>query len=63
MLRGMLVAFQAWIYENFSSLDGVVVIKISSTHPRIKNWIADEQPSAAKSEGPDYFSNPIVKFQ
>ncbi|CAA2969560.1 Hypothetical predicted protein [Olea europaea subsp. europaea] len=60
-LRGMLVAFQAWIYETFPSLDGVVVIRISMMHPHIKNWITDEQPSAAKLEGPDCFSNPNYK--
>ncbi|CAA2996789.1 Hypothetical predicted protein [Olea europaea subsp. europaea] len=27
-------------------------------HPRIVNWMADEQPSTAKLEGPDCFSNP-----
>ncbi|CAA3005595.1 Hypothetical predicted protein [Olea europaea subsp. europaea] len=54
----MLVAFQAWIYEIFPSLDGIVVTKISRVHPCIVNWMADEQPSTAKLEGPDCFSNP-----
>ncbi|CAA2996791.1 Hypothetical predicted protein [Olea europaea subsp. europaea] len=54
----MLVAFQAWIYETFPSLEGIVVTRISMVHPRIVNWMADEQPSIAKLEGPDCFSNP-----
>ncbi|CAA2956896.1 sentrin-specific protease 1-like [Olea europaea subsp. europaea] len=57
-LRGMLVAFQAWLCETFPSLDGIVVTRISRVHLRIINWMADEQPSAAKLEGLDYFSNP-----
>ncbi|CAA2984052.1 sentrin-specific protease 1-like [Olea europaea subsp. europaea] len=56
----MLVAFQAWIYETFPSLEGIVVTKISRVHPRIVNWMADEQPSTAKLEGPDCFSNPKI---
>ncbi|CAA2935059.1 Hypothetical predicted protein [Olea europaea subsp. europaea] len=31
-------------------------------HPRIKNWIADEKPSAAKLEGLDCFSNPNIEI-
>ncbi|CAA2955560.1 sentrin-specific protease 1-like [Olea europaea subsp. europaea] len=54
------VAFQAWIYETFPSLDGIVVTRISRVHPRIVNWMADEQPSATKLEGPDCFSNPKI---
>jgi hypothetical protein len=61
-LRGMLVAFQAWIYETFPSLNGNIVKRISTMYPRIKNWLADEQPSAAKLEGADCFANPNVKF-
>ncbi|CAA3031282.1 Hypothetical predicted protein [Olea europaea subsp. europaea] len=53
----MLVTFQAWIYETFSSLEGIVVTMISRVHLRIVNWMADKQPSTAKLEGPDCFSN------
>ncbi|CAA2939439.1 Hypothetical predicted protein [Olea europaea subsp. europaea] len=56
----MLVAFQVWIYETFPSLEGIVVTRISRVHPRIVNWIANEQPSTAKLEGPDCFSNPKI---
>ncbi|CAA3002687.1 Hypothetical predicted protein [Olea europaea subsp. europaea] len=56
-LRCMLVAFQVWIYETFLSLDGIVVTRTSKTHPRIMNWMVDEQPSAAKLEGADCFAN------
>ncbi|CAA3007059.1 Hypothetical predicted protein [Olea europaea subsp. europaea] len=56
-LRGMLVVFQVWIYKTFPSLDEIVVTRTSKTHPRIMNWMADEQPSAAKLEGAGYFAN------
>ncbi|CAA2985605.1 Hypothetical predicted protein [Olea europaea subsp. europaea] len=56
----MLVAFQAWIYQTFPSLEGIVVTRISRVHPRIINWMADEQPSTAKLEGPNCFSNPKI---
>ncbi|CAA2954827.1 Hypothetical predicted protein [Olea europaea subsp. europaea] len=56
----MLVAFQAWIYETFPGLDEVIVTKISTTHPRIKNWFANEQPSASKLEEPDCFKKPNI---
>ncbi|CAA2996400.1 Hypothetical predicted protein [Olea europaea subsp. europaea] len=59
----ILVAFQASIYETFLSLDGIVVTRISRLHPRNLNWMADEQPLVAKLEGPNYFSNPKLKFQ
>ncbi|CAA3009460.1 Hypothetical predicted protein [Olea europaea subsp. europaea] len=59
-LRGMIVAFQAWIYEIFPSLDGIVVTRISRVHLCIINWMADEQLLAAKLEGPDCFSNPKI---
>ncbi|CAA3008817.1 sentrin-specific protease 1-like [Olea europaea subsp. europaea] len=59
-LRGMIVAFQAWIYETFPSLEGIVVTRISRVHLRIVNWMADKQPSTAKLEGPDCFSNPKI---
>ncbi|CAA2955381.1 sentrin-specific protease 1-like [Olea europaea subsp. europaea] len=61
-LRGMLVAFQAWIYETFPYLDGIVVTRISRVHPLIVNWMADEQPSAVKLKGPDCFSNPKIEI-
>ncbi|XP_022851416.1 uncharacterized protein LOC111373162 [Olea europaea var. sylvestris] len=61
-LRGMLVAFQAWIYETFPGLDEVIVTKISTTHPRIKNWFANEQPSASKLEEPDCFKKPNMQI-
>ncbi|CAA2960833.1 Hypothetical predicted protein, partial [Olea europaea subsp. europaea] len=56
----MLVAFQTWIYETFPSLEGIVVTRISRVYPRIVNWMADEQPSTIKLEGPHYFSNPKI---
>ncbi|CAA2961804.1 Hypothetical predicted protein [Olea europaea subsp. europaea] len=56
-LRVMLVAFQVKIYETFPSLDGIVVTRTAKTHPRIMNWMANEQPSAAKLEGADCFAN------
>ncbi|CAA2985555.1 Hypothetical predicted protein [Olea europaea subsp. europaea] len=34
-LQGMLVAFQAWIYETFPNFEGIVVTKISRVHSRI----------------------------
>jgi hypothetical protein len=62
-LRGMLLAFQVWIYETFPSLDGIVVTRISRMYPRIKNWTTQEQPSATKLEGTDCFTNPNVNLQ
>ncbi|CAA3026196.1 Hypothetical predicted protein [Olea europaea subsp. europaea] len=56
-LRSMLVAFQVWIYETFPTLDGIIVTRTSKTHPRMMNWMIDEQPSAAKLEGADCFAN------
>ncbi|CAA2997946.1 Hypothetical predicted protein [Olea europaea subsp. europaea] len=56
----MLVAFQAWIYETFPSLEGIVVTRISRVQPCIVNWMADEKSSTAKLEGPDCFSNPKI---
>ncbi|CAA2961289.1 Hypothetical predicted protein [Olea europaea subsp. europaea] len=57
-LRGLLVAFQVWIYETIPSLDGYTVRRISRVYPRIMNWAADDHPSATKLEGPECFSNP-----
>ncbi|CAA2969461.1 Hypothetical predicted protein [Olea europaea subsp. europaea] len=59
-LRGMLVPFQAWMYETFPSFESIVVTRISRVHPHIVNWMADEQLSTAKLEGPDCFSNPKI---
>lgn len=36
-LRGMSIAFQALIYEIIPSLDGIMVARVSMTHPDIKN--------------------------
>lgn len=33
----MSIAFQALIYEIIPSLDGIMVVRVSMTHPDIKN--------------------------
>ncbi|CAA2998072.1 Hypothetical predicted protein [Olea europaea subsp. europaea] len=37
--------------------DGIIVTRTSKTHPRIMNWMVDEQPFATKLEGADCFTN------
>ncbi|CAA2987590.1 sentrin-specific protease 1-like [Olea europaea subsp. europaea] len=58
----MIVAFQAWIYETFPSLDGIMVTRILRVHTRSVNWMTNEQSSAVKLEGPDCFSNPKIEI-
>ncbi|CAA2986931.1 Hypothetical predicted protein [Olea europaea subsp. europaea] len=62
-LRGLLVAFQVWIYKTIPSLDGYIARRISRLYPRIMNWAADDHPSAAKLEGLECFSNPDVWYE
>ncbi|XP_022891911.1 uncharacterized protein LOC111406765 [Olea europaea var. sylvestris] len=61
-LRGMLVAFQAWIYKTFPDLDEVIVTRVSRTHPRINNWNANEQPSTSKLEELGCFNKPNIEI-
>ncbi|CAA2953431.1 Hypothetical predicted protein [Olea europaea subsp. europaea] len=62
-LRGLLIAFQVWIYETIPTLHGYVATRTSRTYPRIMNWTVDDHPPTAKLDGHDCFCNPEMEIR